>query len=136
MVCLLKSHGEGVVTNFLPWQPNRVPSVAVGGWRALIRRLDLRRTEDPQWAIYDVVHGQDGWAFALAIHWQVPAEYLASTCPQFFWSAYYLLAQLIEKTRHDLPTLEAAEVIYLAQLPDDQVCVQLQRLGIWPHLSK
>lgn len=112
------------------WVPHRGPKTEVGaGWHGLIERLDLKRTAVDR---HFVLHGQDGWAFEVAVRFQVPAHGLAKTRESFYWSGYHLLALIIERARTDMTFLEAMESLALASMTKADTTEQLKRMGVWP----
>jgi len=104
-----------------------------GGWAKFLSRLDLSYWPETE---RSMLRGQDGWAFNVAMRFQTIAHDLAQEDPPYYWSSYYLLARIIEKTCHDMTMLEAVEAIAIAfmagSLHYHDVIRQLKQMEIWP----
>lgn len=118
------------------WGPHRDEYTdASGGWTEFLERLDLQHwtkiTVKKDW-----LKGQDGWAFNVAMRFQSIACDLEKERPAYYWSSYYLLALIIQKTRCNMALLEAVEVVATAFLAGGlkwrDVVEQLKQMDIWP----
>ncbi len=117
------------------WGPHRdrVHEVGDTSWGEFLKRLDLSYWPETERAM---LRDQDGWAFNVAMRFQSIACDLEKENPPFYWSSYYLLAQIIDKTRRDLNVLEAVEAVAIAFLAGGlhykDVVRQLKQMEIWP----
>ena len=120
------------------WGPHRDKITEVGpSWDEFLKRLNLsywpETARSPQ---RSMLRGQDGWAWNVTMRFQSIAHDLAQENPPFYWSSYYLLAQIIEKTRRDLTMLEAVEAIAIAFMAGGlnykDAIRQLKQMGVWP----
>lgn len=116
------------------WGPHRDKAQEAGsGWETFLSRLDLSYWPETERC---VLRGQDGWAFNVAVRFQTIACDLAESNSAFYWSSYYLLARIIEKTRTDMTMLEAVEAIAIAFFAKNvtykDVVAQFQQMDIWP----
>jgi len=136
----------------MTWLPNRDPwTPASKSWLKFIKRLGLaHRFEDEHYDL--MLEGADGWAFTAAMRFQDAAHELSKTEPEYYWSGYYLLAQVIDKARKDPDLLQTIEQLAVAKLygidgdqfpqlsPGDRqgtitnavVQAMLKNLGVWP----
>jgi hypothetical protein len=116
------------------WGPHRDKVHEVGiGWEEFLKRLDLSYWPETE---RTMLRGQDGWAFNVAMRFQSVALDLEKANRPYYWSSYYLLSRIIEKTRQDMTVLEAVEAVAITflsrNLTDDDVVRQLKQMEIWP----
>lgn len=116
------------------WGPHRDKATETGvGWDQFLKRLDLSHWPETE---RTMLRGQDGWAWNVAMRFQTIAHDLAQESPPYYWSSYWLLAEIIHKTRHDMIMLEAVEAIAVAFLAGSlhykDVVTQFKQMGIWP----
>jgi len=118
------------------WRPHRDEFHDVSwGWTDFLERLDLQHWTETV-ARKEWLKGQDGWAFNVAMRFQSIAGDLAKERPAYYWSSYYLLALIIQKTRCDMTLLEAVEALATAfiagGLKYQDAIEQLKQMDIWP----
>lgn len=116
------------------WGPHRDKIAEIGpGWEKFLSRLDLSYWPETE---RNMLRGQDGGAFNVAVRFQSIACDLEKEDPPYYWSSYYLLARIIEKTRRDMTMLEAVEAIAIAFLAGSlhyrDVIRQFKQMEIWP----
>lgn len=116
------------------WGPHRDKLTEAGSdWGEFLKRLGLSHWPETE---RTMLRGQDGWAWNVAMRFQSIAGDLEKENPPYYWSSYYLLSLIIEKTRHDLTVLEAVEAIAIAFLAGGlnykDVIRQLKQMEIWP----
>lgn len=117
------------------WGPHRDVFTDASGWTEFLKRLDLQHwtkiVARKEW-----LKGQDGWAFNVAMRFQSIAHHLETENTAYYWSSYYLLALIIQKTRCDMTLLEAVESVATAFVAGGlhyrAVIEQLKQMDIWP----